>query len=130
MTIFDTKLERLASEHEALLSRPNAIDEDWDNGLYHRYRYPVLTRKHAPLFWRYDLDSEANPYLMERLGINAIFNPGALYRDGEVYLMCRMEGLDRKSFFAVAESATGTDQFRFWPEPVCIPSNDGEETNL
>lgn len=130
MTTFDKKLERLAREHEELLSRPNPIDDDWDNGLYHRYRYPVLTRRHAPLLWRYDLDSEANPYLMERLGINAIFNPGALYRNGKVYLVCRMEGLDRKSFFAVAESRTGIDQFQFWPEPVSIPPSDREETNL
>ena len=86
------------------------------NGIYDRYEYPVLTREFAPVHWRYDLDEETNPYFMERLGINAVMNSGAIYLNGTYYLVVRVEGNDRKSFFAVAESKTGIDGFRFWED--------------
>ena len=100
------------------------------NGIYDRYEYPVLTREFAPVHWRYDLDEETNPYFMERLGINAVMNSGAIYLNGTYYLVVRVEGNDRKSFFAVAESKTGIDGFRFWDEPVVLPDTCPEETNV
>ncbi len=124
------RLTGLVERHEALLTRRNTIDPDWNNGLFERYRHPVLTWAHTPLFWRYDLDPHTNPYLLERLGINAVFNPGVLSLDQTIYLMCRVEGYDRKSFFAVAESTTGLDGFRFWPRPVQIPEHDEPDTNI
>ena len=124
------RLTGLVERHEALLARRNTIDPDWNNGLFERYRHPVLTWAHTPLFWRYDLDPHTNPYLLERLGINAVFNPGVLSLDQTIYLMCRVEGYDRKSFFAVAESTTGLDGFRFWPRPVQIPEHDEPDTNI
>jgi 4-O-beta-D-mannosyl-D-glucose phosphorylase len=130
LTSFEGRLQVLRQKHEALLSRPNPIDPAWDNGLYQRYRYPVLTAAHTPLFWRYDLDPQTNPYLMERLGINAVFNPGAIELDGEVYLVARVEGYDRKSFFAVAESQSGVDGFRFWDEPVVMPETEDPDINV
>ena len=120
----------MVERHEALLARRNTIDPDWNNGLFERYRHPVLTWAHTPLFWRYDLDPHTNPYLLERLGINAVFNPGVLSLDQTIYLMCRVEGYDRKSFFAVAESTTGLDGFRFWPRPVQIPEHDEPDTHI
>ncbi len=122
-------LAGLLERHEALLDRRNAIDPDWYNGLFERYRHPVLTPAHTPLFWRYDLDPRTNPSLIEHLGINAVFNPGAILLGETIYLMCRLEGHDRKSFFAVAESTTGIDGFRFWPRPVEIPETDEPDTN-
>ena len=127
---FHRQLAVLVDRHEALLTRRNAVDDAWYNGVFDRYRYPVLTQAHTPLLWRYDLDPHTNPFLLERLGVNAVFNPGALLLDDTVYLMCRVEGYDRKSFFAVAESQTGIDGFRFWPHPVQIPTNDTPDTNL
>lgn len=120
----------MVKAHEALVNRPNAIDPDWHNGLFERYRHPVLTQAHTPLFWRYDLDPRTNPYLIEHLGINAVLNPGALSLGETIYLMCRVEGYDRKSFFAVAESTTGIDGFRFWLHPIQIPENHEPDTNL
>ncbi len=102
-SLFDKRLKMLTEQHEALVTRKNEADPDWNNGLYERYRYPVLTAAHTPLFWRYDLNPATNPYLMERIGINAVFNPGAIEYNGKICLMCRVEGTDRKSFFAVAE---------------------------
>ena len=127
---FHQQLAVLADEHEAPLNRRNAIDEAWYNGVFNRYRHPVLTQAHTPLIWRYDVDPKTNPYLIERLGVNAVFNPGALLLGETVYLMCRIEGYDRKSFFAIAESTSGIDGFRFWPHPVQIPPNDVPDTNL
>ena len=103
---------------------------DFYNGIYDRYKYPVLTRDFAPLFWRYDLNEETNPYFMERLGINAVMNSGAIYFEGKFYLMVRVEGNDRKSFFALAESENGIDNFRFLDYPVSIPDTHPEETNV
>ncbi|MBQ6797446.1 MAG: glycosidase [Clostridia bacterium] len=123
------KYFELRSKQEELLSRKNEIVPD-GNGIYDRFRYPVLTAEHTPLFWRYDLDKESNPYFMERLGINAVFNSGAIELDGKYYLVARVEGSDRKSFFAVAESDSPVDGFRFWDYPVLLPDTCSEETNV
>ena len=116
-------------KQEKLLSRKN-IKSDFYNGVYDRYEYPVLTREHIPLTWRYDLNPETNPYFMERLGINAVMNSGAIELNGKYYLVVRVEGNDRKSFFAVAESDTGIDGFHFWDYPVQLPDTCPEETNV
>ena len=103
---------------------------DFYNGIYDRYEYPVLTREFAPVHWRYDLDEETNPYFMERLGINAVMNSGAIELNGKYYLVARIEGNDRKSFFGVAESDNGIDGFRFWDYPILLPDTCPEETNV
>lgn len=120
----------LAAEQEKLITRKNEVDTGFYNGLFQRYRYPVLTREHAPLHWRYDLNRETNPYFMERLGINAVMNSGAIELEGKFYLVARVEGNDRKSFFAVAESDNGIDNFRFWDYPILLPDTCPEETNV
>ena len=114
---------------DKLVSRKNVVSDIY-NGIYERYEYPVLTREFAPVHWRYDLNPETNPYFMERLGINATLNSGAIYLNGKFYLVVRVEGNDRKSFFAVAESDTGIDGFHFWDYPVVLPKhmNGGTET--
>ncbi len=117
-------------KQEKLLSRKNEKDESFYNGLFDRYKYPVVTREHAPLIWRYDLNEETNPYFMERLGINATMNSGAIYLNGKYYLVVRVEGNDRKSFFAVAESDNGIDNFRFWDYPILLEDTCPEETNV
>ena len=127
---FETRLRNLQDQHEALIRRKNEIDPTWSNGLLDRYRYPVLTAAHTPLFWRYDLNPASNPYLLERMGINATFNAGAMEFLGKTVLMVRVEGYDRKSFFAVAESENGIDQFRFWDYPVTMPETDDPDTNV
>ncbi len=126
---FQARRARLTAAHERLICRPNEVLAD-ENGWFVRYRYPVLTAAHTPLFWRYDFDETANPFLMERLGINAAFNVGAMEWNGNVVLMARVEGVDRKSFFAVAESPTGIDGFRFWDYPVLMPETPDPETNV
>ena len=123
------RLADLRSAHEALVRRPNAPVAVW-NGVVRRYRHPVLTADHAPLAWRYDLDPETNPLGLERLGVNAVFNPGAIKLDDRYLLVARVEGADRKSFFAVAESATGVDGFRFWDEPVTLPETADPDVNV
>src|SRR5512142_688585 len=100
---FLKRLGSLQADYEALLARPNCSDESWSNGVFERYRYPVVTAAHTPLFWRYDLNPATNPYLLERIAVNAVFNPGAILFNGKICLMCRVEGADRKSFFAIAE---------------------------
>lgn len=126
---FDLRLKRLKEEHASLITRPN-IPEETGNGIFKRHRYPVLTASHTPLTWRYDLNPATNPYLMERFGINAVFNAGAI-RFGDKYaLVGRVEGADRKSFFAVAESENGTDNFQFRQYPILMPSLPGGDTNL
>jgi 4-O-beta-D-mannosyl-D-glucose phosphorylase len=120
----------LRDEQQALLSRPNAEDPRWYNGIYARYQHPVLTASHVPLEWRYDLNPATNPLGLERLGINAVLNPGPIELDGRILLACRVEGADRKSFFAVAESANGVDGFRFWDEPVVMPETEVADTNV
>ena len=115
---------------ELLINRKNEIDPDFYNGIYDRYKYPVLTREHAPLIWQYDLNPETNPYFMKRLGINAVLNSGAIELNGKYYLVARVEGDDRKSFFAVAESDSPVDGVRFWDYPILLPDTCPEETNV
>ena len=122
---YNTERER----QEALLSRKNE-KTDFYNGIYDRYRYPVLTREHIPLTWRYDLNPETNPYFMERLGVNAVMNAGAIKLNGKYCLVARIEGNDRKSFFGVAESDNGVDGFRFRDYPIVLPDTCPEETNV
>lgn len=122
--------QELNARYEALLTRKNKVDATRYNGIYERWEHPVLTREHIPPFWMYDPDPETNPYMMQRLGINAVFNSGALLLDGKYTLVARVEGLDRKSFFAVAQSDNGVDGFRFWDEPVLLPDLCPEETNV
>ncbi len=121
--------EELAKQ-EALITRKNEVDTEFYNGLFERYKYPVITREHAPIFWRYDVNQETNPYFMERLGINAAMNSGAIELNGKYYLVVRVEGNDRKSFFAVAESDNGIDGFRFWDYPILLEDTCPEETNV
>ncbi|MDR1974794.1 MAG: glycosidase [Bacteroidales bacterium] len=129
MSTFNTKLDALKVAHEALLTRKNEKIEQ-GNGIFDRYLYPVLTACHTPLFWRYDLDEHTNPFLMERIGINGAFNSGAIKWNGKYVLLVRVEGNDRKSFFAVAESPNGIDNFRFWDYPVLLEDTDSPETNV
>jgi len=126
---FKDRYEIELRKYEDLISRKNEKTEDY-NGIFDRYKYPVLTREHVPLFWRYDLDERTNPYFMERLGVNAVFNPGAIELGGKFYLVARVEGYDRKSFFAVAESDSGIDGFKFWDYPVEFDDLYPEETNV
>ncbi len=131
MTVeFERRLSRLIESHKILLARKNEVDPCWTNGLFERYRYPVVTADHTPLSWRYDFDPATNPYLMERMGINGVFNPGAIELNGKIILACRVEGYDRKSFFAIAESDTGVDGFHFWPEPLVMPETSNPDTNV
>lgn len=123
------KYYELLKDQEKLLSRKNK-KSDFYNGVYDRYEYPVLTREHIPLTWRYDLNEETNPYFMERLGINAVMNSGAIELNGKYYLVARIEGNDRKSFFGVAESDNGVDGFRFWDYPILLEDTCPEETNV
>ena len=128
MKNFSERLSALQRSHERLLGRKNEPVEG--NGVYERYKYPILTAEHAPLFWRYDLDEKTNPYLMERFGIHAVMNSGAIKWNGKYVLVCRVEGADRKSFFAVAESPNGVDNFRFWDRPITMPEYGEPATNV
>lgn len=114
---------------QRLIERKNR-KSDFYNGIFDRYEDPVLTREHIPVEWKYDLNPETNPYFMERLGVNAVLNAGAIELDGKFYLVARIEGNDRKSFFGVAESETGIDGFHFWDEPILLPDTCPEETNV
>lgn len=117
-------------KQEKLLQKKNKVDETFYNGIFNRYENPVLTRDHAPIIWRYDVNAETNPYFEERLGINAVMNSGAIELNGTYYLVVRVEGSDRKSFFAVAESDKPTEGFHFWDYPVVLPDTCPEETNV
>ncbi|MBQ4315606.1 MAG: glycoside hydrolase family 130 protein, partial [Lentisphaeria bacterium] len=127
---FSKEFQEMAKRHEELVSRKNVIDTNWYNGCFERYVDPVVTAEHIPLEWRYDLDINTNPYCMERLGINAVMNSGAIKFNGKYLLVCRAEGYDRKSFFAVAESDNGIDNFKFRKYPVLIDQTDDEDTNV
>ena len=122
--------QELTARYEALVNTPNHIDETFYNGIYERWTNPVLTSDHIPPFWIYDADPETNPHMMQRLGVNAVFNSGAIMLDGKYTLVARVEGADRKSFFAVAQSDSGVQGFRFWDEPVLLPDTCPEETNV
>lgn len=129
MTEFEKNYKRELKKYNSLIAKKNK-KSDFYNGIIDRYENPVLTRNHIPLFWKYDLNPKTNPYFMERLGVNAVMNSGALYMNGKFYLVARVEGSDRKSFFAVAESETGIDRFKFWDYPVLLPDTEPEETNV
>ena len=120
----------MLKKQEKFLSRKNKINKEFYNGIYDRYVNPILTRDSVPLTWKYDICKETNPFFMERLGINCVFNSGAIYLNGKYCLVCRVEGNDRKSFFAVAESPNGIDNFRFRDYPVQLPDTCAEETNV
>jgi len=124
------KFYEALEKQQEFLSRKNKVDENFYNGIYDRYEYPVLTRDHIPLTWKYDLNPETNPYFMERLGINAVMNSGAIELNGKFYLVARIEGNDRKSFFGVAESDNGIDGFKFWDYPILLEDTCPEETNV
>ena len=126
---FEQRLAALQQSAEVLLTRPNSR-LPLGNGVYDRHAHPVLTAAHTPIFWRYDLRRERNPYLMERYGINGVFNAGAIKLGDKYLLVARVEAVDRKSFFAVAESPNGTDNFRFWDEPVQLPETNDPDTNV
>ena len=122
--------QELNARYEALIAQKNAIDDSRYNGIYDRWVNPVLTRDHIPPFWMYDPNPATNPHMMQRLGINAVLNSGAILLDGKFTLVARVEGMDRKSFFAVAQSDNGVDGFRFWDEPIQLPDTCPEETNV
>ncbi len=128
--MFEEKRDWVINRYEKLLKQKNHKDEAFYNGIYERWVNPVLTREHIPYFWKYDMNQETNPYFMERLGINAVMNSGAVELNGKFYLIARIEGNDRKSFFGVAESDNGVDHFRFWDYPILLPDTCKEETNV
>jgi 4-O-beta-D-mannosyl-D-glucose phosphorylase len=130
MPLFTQRLSTLISRHQDFLACPNHPNPCWDNGIFTRWVNPVVTAAHVPLEWRYDLNPLTNPFLMERLGVNAVFNVGAIEYNGKILLACRVEGYDRKSFFAIAESDNGVDNFRFWDEPILMPETDIPDTNV
>jgi len=127
--LFDKRLNALQNTYQQVIERENQQETD-GNGIYERYQYPVLTAGHIPLNWRYDLNRENNPFLMERFGFNAVFNAGAIKWNGKYILVPRVEGVDRKSFFAIAESPDGINNFTFWDKPVVIPPTDIPDTNI
>ena len=129
MIEFKQKMKSLFEKHEQLITKKNE-PQAHGNGIYDRWKNPVVTAAHTPVFWRYDLDEKSNPHLMERQGVNAAFNSGAMLWKGKYLLMVRVEGNDRKSFFALAESPNGVDNFRFWDYPVTMPETDDPDTNV
>jgi 4-O-beta-D-mannosyl-D-glucose phosphorylase len=129
MSLFQQRLDTIRKEHEALLSRKNR-ELFSTNGIFSRYQYPILTRDHIPLEWRFDFNPRTNPRFMERIGFNAAFNAGAIKWKGKYLLAVRTEGNDRKSFFAMAESPNGVDNFRFWERPVTLPETGDPDTNV
>ena len=129
MNNFEDKVAKILADHEAFLSKKNE-PEELTNGLFTRYKNPVLTAAHTPVIWRYDLDEKTNPFLMERIGMNAAMNSGAIKWNGKYIMVARVEGSDRKSFFAVAESTNGIDNFRFWDYPVTMPDTEDPATNI
>lgn len=126
---FEKRVAALRAHHEELLTRRNA-PKPWGNGIYEKYQHPILTAEHTPLEWRYDFDEKSNPFLMQRLMMNATLNSGAMKWQGRYLLVVRVEGADRKSFFAVAESPNGIDNFRFWDEPITMPEDAVPVTNV
>ena len=129
MSNYQKRKDALQAQHNDLLSRNNQPVQP-DNGIYTRYQNPVVTAEHIPLYWRFDFNEADNPYLMERQGINAAFNAGAILWEGKYLLAVRVEGNDRKSFFAIAESPNGIDNFRFWDYPIALPQTERPDTNV
>lgn len=128
MELFNQRKKQIYREYRELIERKNRPMPG--NGIFERYVYPVITADHIPIEYRYDLNPETNPYFMERIGVNATMNSGAIYLDGRYLLVVRVEGVDRKSYFAVAESDNGTDNFRFWDRPLTIPETEDPDTNI
>ncbi len=126
---FKQRLHAIEDSYNKLINLDNQPAKE-SNGVYSRYKNPVLTARHAPIFWRYDLNEKTNPFLMERFGINSVLNAGAMKWNDKYLLMARVEGADRKSFFAIAESASGIDHFKFWDYPVIIPETKDPDTNI
>ncbi len=129
MDNFKLRLAQLNNAHEELITRRNKKIEP-GNGIFWRYENPILTGAHTPLTWRYDLNPATNPHLLERFGINAAFNAGAMKINGKYLLVARVEGNDRKSFFAIAESPNGVDNFRFWDNPITMPETADPDINV
>lgn len=129
MTNFSQRKEQLLKAYNELITKKNQ-PEELDNGIYTRYVNPVITAAHAPLEWRYDFNEKTNPFLMERIMINAAFNAGAIKFNGKYVVVVRVEGADRKSFFAVAESPNGVDNFKFWEKPIVLPQTSDPDTNV
>lgn len=129
MSEFESRKKLIETQHEELLNKPNHRLEP-GNGIFYRYQNAVLTAKHVPLNWRFDFDKQSNPYFMERIGVNAVFNAGAIKHNGKFCLIARVEGADRKSFFAVAESTSGVDGFRFWSRPILLDETEMPDTNV
>lgn len=127
---FYERLRSIQDKYEWLIRITNPKVEDTYNGLFYRYKNPVLTAAHVPYFWKYDLNPDANPFLMERISINAAFNAGAIKHNGKYMMVVRVEGADRKSFFAMAESPNGVDNFRFWDNPIVMPETGEPDTNI
>ncbi|MBF0576542.1 glycosidase [Dysgonomonas sp. GY617] len=126
---FNNRLDVINERYRELIERKNEKILP-GNGIFERYKYPILTAEHTPVFWRYDMNRETNPYFMERFGINAVFNAGAIKWQGKYLIIARVEGYDRKSFFAIAESPNGVDNFRFWDYPILLPETENLGTNV
>ena len=129
-TIFQDRKIALEKEHTTLIEKKNEPQDQAGNGIYERYKNPVVTAAHVPLNWRFDLNEKTNPFLQERIGMNAAFNAGAIKWNGKYLLAVRVEGIDRKSFFAIAESPNGIDNFKFWEKPCVIPQTEEPDTNV
>lgn len=129
MDNYQNRIEDLYRRHEALLSEVNTPRAE-DNGIFRRYRNPVLTAAHIPLTWRYDFSRHRNPFLQERIGVNSVLNSGAILFEGRYTLVARVEGVDRKSYFAVAQSDNGIDNFRFWDRPILLDESEEEAVNV
>ncbi|ADU28565.1 glycoside hydrolase family 130 protein [Evansella cellulosilytica] len=127
--VFQARMKAVHERYKETIQRENKKLEN-GNGIYDRYEHPILTKEHVPPYWIYDYNEETNPYFMERLGMNVVFNPGAIYLNGKFHLVARVEGVDRKSFFAVAESDNGIDGFKFWDYPVTLPDTNEDEVNV
>jgi 4-O-beta-D-mannosyl-D-glucose phosphorylase len=127
---FNERKTILSNQYRELIDRENKVNDSFSHGIFERYQYPVLTPDHVPLNWRFDFNHETNPFLLERLRVNSVFNSGAIMIDDRVVLVARIEGADRKSFFAIAESTSGVDQFKFWDKPIRIPENEDPDVNI
>ncbi|PBI85324.1 4-O-beta-D-mannosyl-D-glucose phosphorylase [Flavobacterium sp. ACN2] len=127
---FQERKSALEKQHKTLLEQKNEPQEIVGNGIYERYKSPVVTAAHIPLNWRFDFNEKTNPFLQERIGVNAAFNAGAIKWNGKYLLAVRVEGIDRKSFFAIAESPNGIDNFKFWDKPCVIPQTEEPDTNV
>lgn len=129
-TNYENRVKQVTNAHNELLSKPNCKVEQGYNGIFYRYKNPVLTAAHTPLHWRFDFDKNTNPFFMERIGMNATFNAGAIKWNGKYIVAVRVEGNDRKSFFAIAESPNGIDNFKFWDFPIELPENEHPDINV